>query len=111
MYDVLSFNHFITQYVLIIFYYIGAIVMPFVLWIARDWIVQNISIAKTLNDTLHTLYASLSKGGKFMTILIAVGFFLCAELCWRMVFEAMIGYFDMHDFLYEIYKHQTLGGR
>ncbi|BCD67237.1 hypothetical protein NitYY0918_C0108 [Nitratiruptor sp. YY09-18] len=46
-----------------------------------------------------------------MTILIAVGFFLCAELCWRMVFEAMIGYFDMHDFLYEIYKHQTLGGR
>ncbi|WP_434658401.1 DUF4282 domain-containing protein [Sulfurimonas sp. NW9] len=28
--------------------------------------------------------------------------FLCMELCLRILFEGMIGYFDMHDYLYKI---------
>ncbi|ADV45827.1 DUF4282 domain-containing protein [Nitratifractor salsuginis] len=110
MHDVLAFNHFITQDVLIVFYYIGAILMPLLMWLGRGWIVRNIAFAKRWDERLKRLNTSLSKRGKITTILAVIGFFLCMELCWRMVFEAMIGYFDMHDYLYEIYKHQHLGG-
>jgi len=110
MSDILTFNHFITQDVLIVFYYIGAVLMPPMMWFGRKWIVQNISIARRWDQAIQKLYASFSVKGKIGAILAIVGLFLCMELCWRMIFEAMIGYFDMHDYLYEIYKHQISGG-
>ncbi len=109
MYDFLSFHHFIAQDVLIFFYYMGAVVMPLLFWVGRSWMVRNVVIVQKWDKTLTHLYTSLSKGGKIAAVMAAVGLFLCAELCWRMVFEAMIGYFAMHDYLYEIYKHQTGG--
>jgi hypothetical protein len=110
MRDILAFNHFITQDVLILFYYIGALLMPLLMWLGRGWIVHNVSIANRWDQAIRKLYTSLSGGGKVAAVLAIVGLFLCMELCWRMVFEAMIGYFDMHDYLYEIYKHQITGG-
>jgi hypothetical protein len=104
MRDILAFNHFITQDILIVFYYVGAVLMPLLMWLGRGWIVRNIAFAKRWDESLKKGYGSLSKGGKITVILAVAGLFLCMELCWRMIFEVMIGYFDMHDYLYEIYK-------
>ena len=104
MRDILSFNHFVTQDVLIVFYYIGAVVMPLFMWFARGWIVRNVDLAKRWDQTFGKFYTSFSIGGKAGIILGVIGLFLCMELCWRMIFEVMIGYFDMHDYLYEIYR-------
>jgi hypothetical protein len=110
MSDFLAFNRFITQDVLIVCYYIGAVLMPPLLWFGRRWIVEHVGVAKRWDQAIRNLYASFSVRGKIAAVLAIAGLFLCMELCWRMLFEAMIGYFDMHDYLYEIYKHQMLTG-
>ncbi len=40
----------------------------------------------------------------FITKYVLIVLFLLGELFLRMFFEMLIGYFDMHDYLYEIYK-------
>jgi len=93
MWDILSFNTFVTQDVLIFFYYIGAVVMPIALYFFKDYLIKQIST--------HT---SFSSNEKKVFWFVAILLFLCMELCWRMMFEAMIGYFDMHDYLHVIAK-------
>jgi len=85
MYDFLSFNSFITQNVLIVFYYIGVFIMPVVLYFFFD----------KLKEILHVKYMTNHK----KVIILSVVLLLFAELFWRMGFEVMIGYFDMHDYL------------
>jgi len=87
MWDILNFNSFITQDVLIFFYYIGAVIIPVALYYFREYFIKKFSFLQILNGAT-----------KFIIL------FICMELCWRMMFEAMIGYFDMHDYLYEISK-------
>ncbi len=102
MHDILVFNTFITQDVLIVFYYIGAVVMPVVLFMFRKELIARIALFKRINDRLNAFYAAFTTGQKTVFWLVSATMFLCMELCWRMVFEAMIGYFDMHDYLYQI---------
>ncbi len=102
MRDVLSFNAFITQDVLVFFYYIGAVLMPVVFYFSRDYLSEHISLFKTVHDELQTFYSSFTSSEKAAFWLMFITMFLCMELCWRMMFEAMIGYFDMHDYLHQI---------
>jgi len=60
MQDILSFNTFITQDVLVFFYYVGAVVMPVVLYFFKDYLIENISFVKKINDKLHTFYSAFS---------------------------------------------------
>ena len=92
MYDFLSFNTFITQDVLLFFYYVGAVVVPFLLYNYKNKFI-----------TSSNFFTKLESNPRFF--LISVGTFLLLELFWRMMFEAMIGYFDMHEYLYEISTH------
>ena len=102
MQDILSFNTFITQNVLIFLYYIGAILIPVILYFFKDYLIENVSFIKAANDKLHAFYSAFSSRQKIVFWMIFITMFLCMELCWRMMFEAMIGYFDMHDYLYKI---------
>ncbi len=102
MQDILSFNTFITQDILIFFYYVGAVVIPVVLYFFKDHLIENISFVKTINDKLYAFYSTFSSRKKIVFWMMFITVFLCMELCWRMMFEAMIGYFDMHDYLYQI---------
>jgi hypothetical protein len=104
MWDILSFNHFVTQNVLIFFYYIGAIVIPIGLLFFRSYLIDNISYIKKINTKVKNFFSSLNAAQKTVTVLSFLLLFLCMQLCWRMMFEAMVGYFDMHDYLYEISK-------
>lgn len=82
--DFLSFNTFITQYVLIFFYYLGVVLIPLIL---HKYRVKISSIAKI--DTQNIAL----KLSVFVLLLIMM------ELTLRMFFEAMIGYFDIHDYV------------
>ena len=90
MQDFLTFNKFITQDVLIISYYLGVLFLPIIFWIYRKKI--SFIIAETKLSTLVYFFISI----------------LFIELIWRMIFEAMIGYFDIHNYL-EILVQQSLG--
>ena len=81
MHEFLSFERFITQDILIIIYYLGVLIVPYFLWQHKTSFVKIIS--KNSNKTLISFF---------------IIFFLF-ELLWRIIFEAMIGYFDMHNYL------------
>jgi len=88
MKDFLLFNTFITQDILIIIYYLGVLFLPIFLWVYRTYILTIIS----KKDFISKIYLII--------------FILILELFWRMMFEAMIGYFDIHNYL-EILSTQT----
>ncbi len=96
MWDFLTFNSFITQNILILFYYLGAVVFPVILWLKKDPILSKISFIKISDKNKTTIY---------LTLLVLL---LLMELCWRMMFEVMIGYFDMHNYLYQISQQTKL---
>jgi hypothetical protein len=102
MKDILAFNTFITQDVLVFFYYVGAVLMPVVLYVFRDYLIGHLSFFKRVYDKLYSLYSAFSSNEKIAFWLVCATLFLCMELCWRMMFEMMIGYFDMHEYLYKI---------
>jgi len=104
MWDILSFNTFVTQDVLIFFYYIGAVVIPIALYFFKDYLIKHISLVKSGYEKLYEFYSSFSSNEKKVFWFVVISLFLCMELCWRMIFEAMVGYFDMHDYLHIISK-------
>lgn len=91
----LTFNKFISQDVLIITYYIMALLIPIFLWQGRKYVVEKIPL-------IRSKVSQLRFQDKMKLWLSFFLLFFCMELCLRMVFEAMIGYFDMHNYLYEI---------
>ena len=99
MWDILTFNKFITQDILILFYYVGVITLPAILFLSREYLIQNISLLKKLDDKIQS---SLNLKEKTIMLVSFITLLIFVELGWRMIFEMMIGYFDMHDYLYEI---------
>jgi len=103
--DILTFNRFVTQDVLIFFYYIGALVVPVILWLAKDYLhKESPYFSKKIENLLH-YYQRLKISNKALLWLVFITLFICMELCWRMMFEMMIGYFDMHNYLYQMTTH------
>jgi len=104
MYDYLVFNKFIAQDILIIFYYFGVIVMPILLWYTRSYLIKKVLFIQEVENFVGSYYSGLSGQDKRKVWLAVIVLFICMQLCWRMMFEMMIGYFDMHDYLYEMSK-------
>ena len=84
MVDFLTFERFITQDILIVIYYFGVLFLPLLLWSYRETTIKIVSKMKINN-----------------LFLVFIGIILM-ELMWRMMFEAMIAYFDMHNYLQAI---------
>ena len=81
--EFLSFDIFVTKYILIFFYYLFALLLPVVLYYFK----QKIEIKFKIKS--------------WMIVLVLI---VLAELFMRMFFEMLIGYFDMHDYLFSISK-------
>ena len=92
MWDILSFNTFITKYVLVFFYYLFAFLAPLVLFLLKDYLLKKY-------PQLQRYFQGKSKKWT-LTIIFLMLFFW--ELFLRMFFEMLIGYFDMHDYLHTI---------
>jgi hypothetical protein len=84
----LTFESFISIPVLIGIYYLGVLFIPTVLWFQRDRI-------KTLLIKLQQYTPVATSRVLWITIIM----FLIAEVIWRMMFEMIIGYFQMREYL------------
>ena len=94
MNDFLTFKTFISADVLIFFYYIGAVVIPVLIWQSRRYLIENFKIMK--------IFSSLStKESSYMKLFVLL-MFIFMEIVWRMMFEAMIAYFNMRDYLQQM---------
>lgn len=104
MYDFFSFNSFITQKVLVIFYYLGAIGFPLFMLLSRKTVIKKFAFLAKIESYIKTLFHSLQTKEKIKAAVALTLLFFFMELFWRMFFEMMIGYFDMHDYLQELSK-------
>ena len=96
MWDFLTFKSFVTPDLLIVIYYMGAVVMPLFSYIIYRWLMGRLSIHYDLR--VDTKY-------KYLLYIPIIICFICMEIFWRMLFEFMIAYFDMHDALMNMSSH------
>jgi hypothetical protein len=99
MTDFLTFRTFISIDILILSYYIGAIIIPIAMWFSKAYLQRRFNLLDRVNHLMITLFGKLSLKRKILSILILIMLFISMEIIWRMCFEAMIGYFQMIEAL------------
>lgn len=104
MLDFLTFKTFVSTNVLILFYYMGALVMPLLAWYMAIWVIRKFEFARLAYEQgKEKLWNLLTSQQKTKLILIMAFFFLFMELMWRMMFEFLIAYMQIRDVLVQSY--------
>ena len=96
----LTFKTFISTEALIIFYYLGAIILPVFSWLLLSFVVQKYKLLKTSYPSGKELFWKLlakKQQAKFISFFVIA--FLFMELFWRMLFEFLIAYMQIRDAL------------
>ena len=101
MQDFLTFQTFITPTLLILVYYIGAVLIPLLSWYLARWVKRSYfsDLSTQVKESIH---AHTTPKQRFIVLLVFLIAFLCMEIFWRVIFEFFIAYFDMHDALMKI---------
>lgn len=104
--DFLSFKLFISSYVLIVCYYIGALGVPIVSWLLARWVKGKFSLpANAYKVGKQEISQVIPPRSRLLLISIFILFFICLEIIWRMLFEFLIAYFQIRDALMELTLH------
>jgi hypothetical protein len=101
--DFLTFKTFISTETLIIFYYLGAVILPIFSWILLSWLIEKYKLLDTSYKSGKELFWKLltkKQQGKFIAFFVVV--FLFMELFWRMLFEFLIAYMQIRDALLQV---------
>ena len=98
--DFLTFKTFISTEVLIIFYYIGALILPVGIWMLLAWLVRKYRFIDAAYESgKEVVWKSLNKKQQARLVALFITSFLFMELFWRMLFEFLIAYMQMRDAL------------
>ena len=104
--DFLTFKSFISTEVLILFYYIGAIILPVVTWHLVTSLYKKYEFINTAYEKekekekeKEAVWKRLNKKHKNMLIIFFITSFIFMELLWRMMFEFLIAYMQTRDAL------------
>ena len=95
MIDFLKFKTFIAIDFFIFLYYFGAIIVPLLSFLKRAYIHKKIAILDKFCNSLLLLFSRLTIKQKASSIGAMVLFFIFLEIMWRIVFEMIIGYFQL----------------
>ncbi|MDQ6977819.1 MAG: DUF4282 domain-containing protein [Ghiorsea sp.] len=100
MLDFLTFQSFISLPALFIFYYLGALILPIITWYLCLKLSQKLNIARlNLKKGQQWMWQSLNTKQQSRVILFFILMLGFIELFWRMMFEFLIAYMQMHDAL------------
>jgi uncharacterized BrkB/YihY/UPF0761 family membrane protein len=97
MQDFLTFKTFISPTVLTIMYSFGLFIMPIFAWFVISKVKKY--IPSQIIDFKNKAFSQMRLQNKVKVILFALLMLLCMEICWRMMFEFLIAYMQMHDVL------------
>ena len=101
--DFLTFKSFISTEALIVFYYLGALILPICIWFLLTWLTQKYELLNSAyKGGKEIIWKSLDRKQKTKLIIFFVIAFLFMELFWRMLFEFLIAYMQMRDALLQI---------
>jgi len=101
MQDFLTFQTFITPTLLIIFYYVGAMIIPVLCWYLSLWL-KNVYFPESSELIKDAIKASIPLKKRIIVTILFLLSFLFMEIFWRVMFEFFIAYFDMHDALMKL---------
>ncbi|TQV64740.1 MAG: DUF4282 domain-containing protein [Halothiobacillaceae bacterium] len=105
----LTFQRLIAPYALIVFYWLGAFGMPLLAWWAMLWGRQRLPFfAPMMDGSLGVMRMTLTARQRFMLGMMFACGFLMMELFWRMMFEFMLAYFQIHEALTKVVPGQRL---
>lgn len=100
MMDFLTFKSFISTEALIIFYYIGAVILPIGIFILGRWLSRKFNvIGAAYKNGKEIIWNSLNKKQKIKLSIPFITCFMFMELFWRMLFEFLIAYMQIRDAL------------
>jgi hypothetical protein len=100
MMDFLTFKSFISIEALIVFYYIGALLLPIALWLILLWLVRKYKLFNAaFTHTKEMIWKVLSTKQQTQLLLFFMILFLFMQLFWRMLFEFLIAYMQIRDAL------------
>ena len=98
--DFLTFKTFISPTMLLIFYYIGAIVMPIFIWFTSRWLMKKISMMEESYQVAKSMaWKSMSFKYRVIFIFLFIMMFLFMQIIWRMMFEFLIAYMQIWETL------------
>ena len=98
--DFLTFKSFISTEILIIFYYLGAIIMPVGIWLLLTWFLHKYRLLNNAYENgKEIIWKSLNTKQQTKFVAFFVISFLFMELFWRMFIEFLIAYMQMRDAL------------
>ncbi|MDO9515492.1 MAG: DUF4282 domain-containing protein [Syntrophales bacterium] len=95
------FKRFISLYVLIPAYYIGAVGIPFFGWFTLLRVRQKYPLIYAIEEQIDKLIYQTDSGKKTRAafILIFAIIFVLMEIMWRMLFEYLIAFLQIRDTL------------
>lgn len=94
--DFLVFQVYVTPAVLLVTYYAGALLIPVLVYDMTRRFHQRLA-QKDWDATRRYKAQLLSRRGR--VVVYAVTALVLSELAWRMMFEFLLAYFQMHDAL------------
>jgi hypothetical protein len=97
MQDFLTFKTFISPTILTMMYSFGFFVMPLFAWLVMSKVKKY--IPSQIIDFKNQTFSKMRLEDKMKVILFALLMLLCMEICWRMMFEFLIAYMQIHDAL------------
>ena len=100
MQDFLTFKIFISPTMLIIFYYIGAVVMPVFIWFVSRWLMGKIGMVEESYQVAKSMtWKSMRFKYRVLFVFLFIIMFLFMQIIWRMMFEFLIAYMQMREAL------------
>jgi len=100
MQDFITFKTFISPTMLLLFYYIGAVVMPIFAWLACRWLMEKNTVLKEEHKvSKHIAKRSMNLKYRLIFIFLFIIIFLFMQIIWRMIFEFLIAYMQIRDVL------------
>jgi len=70
----------------------------------RNYLARHFSLFQKLQSMEKQFYTTLSNKDRIIFVLIIFCLFLSIEIMWRMMFETMIAYFQMRDYLRDMVR-------
>lgn len=100
MIDVLTFDTLISIPVLLVFYYLGALVMPVVAWLAMVLLLRRFEpLDQAFQAGIRVFDSLIPLRWRLLILLVMLLMFVSMELGWRVMFEFLIAFMQMRDAL------------
>ncbi len=100
LFDFLAFRTLISEQVLLLFYYLGAVGMPLAAWLLALYLMRRLDPAQHTYDMSKRMFVTvLPKRHRVLVIVLFSAAFLFMELMWRLMFEYLIAFMQIRDAL------------